>query len=136
MNPLNPLETRIVEYAAGYFINSQYLDEIEKEIDSEFTFAIKTAKDWGEISGLPDTVMDICIRASGIDWCISKGPTVRNRVDGAISLGKLVCEALGASNRYSVGDVGERKVIKRELQTIYLTLGDYISQEWAKRNRR
>jgi len=157
---MNVLETKLVEHVAlakqlsdsrrqrtfkspaqalDRLLQEDYLRDrptaLESEIDSEFSFAVKTAKDWGEISGLPDTVLDICVRSAGIDWVASRGPRVSGGTHSLVSFSKCLKWAENAANHYSTAGVEQRKALKTRLQTIYLALGDLIGAEWAKTRR-
>jgi len=155
---VNQLETKVVEYCAAakqltewrkkrFFKKSEdvlhqmieedvlreKLEQLEPEIDDEFEFAVKTAQDWGQISGIPDMVLDVAARSAEIDWCPSRGVSLRHPTHELISCQTLVREAANASNRYSASDVGSRRTLKSRLQAIYLALGDLVSETWQRR---
>jgi hypothetical protein len=157
---MNQLETKLVEYCAtakrlAVFQNTRFfrkdsevlrhmieedcmredLQKLESEIDSEFEFAVATARDWGEISGIPDMAMDIVLRASESNAAISRGVSVRNPHHSLVSLGKLIEWAVSAAQRHSTSSGEARKSIGAQLQIIYLSLGDLVSHEWQRRKR-
>ena len=127
---MNGLETKIVTFFAMGRNIDENLGKLEAQLDSEFFFAIKTAKDWGQISGIPETVMDICARSTGIDFVATRGPRLKNPVSGKESFSSLLKRALNAAQGYSNGE--DRREYKAILQNVYLAIGDLVNQEWKR----
>ena len=102
-------------------------------LDSEFNETITKARDWGDVSGLPDMVLDIASRAAGCRYTPSRGVFVKIPVSPLLSFGKLSLEAVDAATEVSNASAIDVLFWIHRLDIIFGTLNALLSQCWAER---